>query len=169
MQFENPRAQRVADQIQRELAMLLQREVKDPRIGMVTITAVSVSREFDHANVYFTVLSPTRRSHSDADEHDSDHLDTEKTGEEDLVDPQKVMQQQTLEGLQKAAGFLRRELSRRLKLRTTPCLHFVYDKSMLEGNRLASLIEMANRDSNAGPTTELTSEINETPDSSALE
>jgi len=133
MQFENPRSQRVADQIQRELAVLLQREVKDPRIGMVTITAVSVNRELDHANVYFTVLSPAS----------GDHI----ANTEEALHESTAQLQQTQHGLQKAAGFLRRELSHRLKLRVTPSLHFVYDKSMMEGNRLAALIDQANQDS----------------------
>jgi ribosome-binding factor A len=51
------RVQRVADQIQRELAMLIQMEVNDPRIGMVSVTSVSVSRDLGHANVYVTVLN----------------------------------------------------------------------------------------------------------------
>jgi len=131
MQHENPRSQRVADQIQRELASLLQREVKDPRIGMVTITAVNVTRELDHANVYFTVLSP------------------KPLADEQASSQQTNIQDQTQAGLEKASGFLRRELSRRLKLRVTPMLHFIFDKSMTEGNRLANLIEMANQDVNA--------------------
>ena len=150
MQFENPRSQRVADQIQRELALLLQREVKDPRIGMVTITAVNVTRELDHANVYFTVLSP---SHHGVGHHPSAEVGSQSEQDE--------IRQLTLAGLEKAAGYLRRELSRRLKLRITPSLHFVYDKSMSEGNRLADLIEMANRDSNTT--------VDETVDSSTLD
>lgn len=131
--FENPRSQRVADQIQRELALLLQREVKDPRIGMVTITAVSVSKELDHATVYFTVIAP-HTAQGEAAHPDMQHLDDDS------------LAKQSLEGLQKAAGYLRRELSKRLKLRITPNLIFKHDKSMTEGNRLSSLIEAANLD-----------------------
>jgi len=148
MQFENPRSQRVADQIQRELALLLQREVKDPRIGMVTITAVSVNRELDHANVYFTVITPTHRG----EDIGGSKADTaqDASSEQDAFSEQKAQLQQTQAGLEKAAGFLRRELSHRLKLRVTPSLHFVYDKSTTEGNRLAALIDRANRDSETG-------------------
>jgi ribosome-binding factor A len=110
MAQEYSRSRRVADQIQRELAQIIQQEVKDPRVGMVTITAVEVSREFEHAKIYITVL-----------------------GDESL----------TLEGLNKASGFLRRELAHRLKLRTTPKLHFHYDHSLEEGMRLSDLIDTA--------------------------
>jgi len=113
MAQEFSRSRRVADQIQRELALIIQQEVKDPRIGMVTITAVDVSREFEHAKIHITVL-----------------------GDETVV-------QSTLEGLEKASGFLRRELAHRLKLRTTPKLHFHYDHSLEEGMRLSNLIDTA--------------------------
>ncbi len=117
-QEENSRTRRVADQIQRELALLIQQEVKDPRIGMVTVTRVTVTREFEHARVFFTVL--------------------ESKG--DI--------QQTLEGLNKASGFLRKALAKRLKLRTTPQLHFEYDSSIENGNYLLSLIKQANTPDN---------------------
>ena len=90
MAREFNRTDRVADQIQRELAKLIQLEVKDPRVGMVTITGVDVSKEFEYARVFFTVL-----------------------GDE-------VVREATTKGLTRAAGFLRRELAHRLKLRATP-------------------------------------------------
>lgn len=114
MAQEFSRTRRVAEQIQQVLAQLIQQEVKDPRIGMVTITAVKVSKEFDHARVYFTVLDEQRK-------------------------------QSSIIGLQHAAGYLRTELAHRLKLRTTPRLHFEYDVSMEEGNRLTSLINSVTR------------------------
>lgn len=117
MPQEYSRSQRVADQIQREIALMVQHEVKDPRVGMVTITAVKVSREFDHAVVYFTVIG-------------KDH------------NPELSQ-----EGLNKAAGFLRSSLARKLKLRTTPKLKFVYDKSVENGIRLSALIDSALSDS----------------------
>lgn len=107
------RTDRVADQIQRELANLIQFEVKDPRVGMVTITAVEVSKEFENARIFFTVLGD------------------EKT------------QVSTAEGLNRAAGFLRREIARRLKLRTTPELHFRYDKSIDHAAKMSELISTA--------------------------
>lgn len=111
------RQDRVADQIQRELASLIQFELKDPRVGMVTITAVEVSREFEYARVYFTVLG------------------------NDLND--KSIKESTLEGLTRAAGFLRRELAHRLKLRTTPELQFFYDKSIDNAAKMSELISTA--------------------------
>lgn len=115
MAKEFSRTRRVADQIQRHLAELIQKELGDPRLGMVTVTAVDVSHEFEHARVFFTVLGK--------------QLDDQSQIEE------------TTEILNHAAGFLRRELARRLKLRTTPELVFVYDTSLEQGNRLADLIE----------------------------
>lgn len=115
MAKEFSRTRRVADQIQRHLAELIQMELEDPRLGMVTVTAVEVSHEFEHARIYFTVLGKK--------------LDDQSQIEE------------TTEVLNHAAGYLRRELARRLKLRTTPDLVFVYDTSLEQGNRLTDLIE----------------------------
>jgi ribosome-binding factor A len=125
MSEEYSRTQRVADQIQREVALLIQHEVKDPRVGMVTITAVKVSREFDIAAIYFTVFGAN-----------GDSVDLVKS---------------TQEGLNKAAGFLRSSLARKLKIRTTPKLRFVYDKSVENGNRLSALINAALYDSDQPP------------------
>jgi len=108
------RTDRVADQIQRELANLIQFDVKDPRVGMVTITTVEVTKEFEKARIYFTVLGDDKTRES------------------------------TAEGLARAAGFLRKELARRLKLRTTPGLQFVYDKSIAHAAKMSQLISSAN-------------------------
>jgi ribosome-binding factor A len=113
MAREFNRSDRVADQIQRELATLIQFELKDPRIGMVTITGVEVSREFEYAKVYFTVLGDN------------------------------TVREATVKGLTHAAGFLRRELAHRLKLRITPELQFVYDQSIDNAMRISELISTA--------------------------
>jgi ribosome-binding factor A len=113
MAQEFSRARRVGEQIQQILAQLIQREIKDPRVGMVTVTAVKVSKDFEHARVYISLLG-------DADKIAS-----------------------TLQGLNHAAGFLRSELSHQIKLRCTPKLIFEYDASLEEGNRLSSLIDSA--------------------------
>lgn len=110
---EFSRSRRVGEQIQRELAELVQRELKDPRLGMVTISAVDVTRDLSVAKVYFTVLDP---------EHDTE---------------------QTLKGLNRANGFLRRELAHRMKLRVVPELRFFYDSSIENGSRLSALIDKA--------------------------
>ncbi|TSA49043.1 MAG: 30S ribosome-binding factor RbfA [Nitrosomonadales bacterium] len=104
------RSKRVAEQMQRELADLLQFELKDPRVGMATITEVEVSNDLSHAKIYFVV-------HENAEE--------------------------TLAGLQKAAGFLRSQLSQRLLLRSVPQLHFVYDSAIERGVRISQLIDEA--------------------------
>lgn len=114
---EFSRTRRVADQIQRHMAELIQQELGDPRIGMVTVTAVEVTHEFERARIYFTVLG------------------------KGLGDQEQI--EETTSALNHAAGFLRRELAKRLKLRTTPELIFVYDTSMERGNRLSDLIDSA--------------------------
>jgi len=107
------RAQRVGDQIQRELADLVGNEVKDPRVGRVTITGVDVTGDLAHATVRFTHLA----------------------GKEHAAD--------TVAALARTAGFLRSALSRRLDLYSVPQLHFVYDDSIETGMRLSQLIDAA--------------------------
>jgi ribosome-binding factor A len=106
------RPQKLGDQIQRELSDLLQRELRDPRVGMITVTSVDVSPDFSHAKVFFTTL------------------------DKDAVE-------ETSAGLRRAAGFLRSQLARRIKLYTTPELRFVYDESVERGDRLSRLIDSA--------------------------
>ncbi len=107
------RAQRVGEQMQRELAQLLREDVKDPRVGRVTITAVEVSPDLSHAKVFVTHLAG--REHA---------------GE-------------AIEALQHTAGFLRSALSHRLKLYSVPQIHFAYDDSIEAGMRLSQLIDDA--------------------------
>ena len=107
------RLRRVADQIQRELSGLLHSELKDPRVGMITLTGVEVSPDLAYAKVFFTTLG----------------------------DPEALARTET--GLRRAAGFLRSELSHRLKLRITPELRFVHDASVERGVRLSKLIDDA--------------------------
>jgi ribosome-binding factor A len=107
------RPQKLADLMQRELSELLQRELRDPRVGMITITAVDVSPDFSHAKVLYTTLDPAH---------------VEEAGK----------------GLKRAAGFLRSQLARRIKLYTTPELRFEYDVSVERGDRLSRLIDAAN-------------------------
>jgi ribosome-binding factor A len=107
------RAQRVGEQIQRELGELLRDDVKDPRVGRVTITAVEVSSDLSHAKIFVTHLAG--REHAD----------------------------EAVQALQHTAGFLRRELSRRMQLYSVPQLHFAYDDSIESGMRLSQLIDEA--------------------------
>ena len=116
MAKEFSRTQRIGDQMQRELALLIQREIKDPRLGLVTITAVDVSRDLSHAKIFITIM-----------------------GQDDDQEAVKG----NLRILNDAAGFLRMQLGRSMKLRTVPQLHFNYDASIRRGVELSSLIERA--------------------------
>lgn len=122
MAKEFSRTRRVADQIQRHIAELIQMELADPRVGMVTVTGVDVTHEFERARVYFTVL-------------DANLSDKEQA---------KKSIETSTKALNNAAGYLRTALAHRLKLRTTPQLVFVYDASMEHGNRLTDLIKQSN-------------------------
>ncbi len=104
------RSRQIGDQMHRELAELLQFHLKDPRLGMVTITAVEVNSELEYATVYVTALA--------------------------AADKRSEM----LSVLNGAAGFLRKELARRIRLRVVPQLKFVYDQSLEHGNYISALI-----------------------------
>ena len=107
------RSQRIADQIQRELSEIIRLEIKDPRVGLITLTGVDVTQDNEHAKVYFTTLG------------------------------EPVQQEAALRALNHATGFMRSMLARRLKLRTVPQLHFDYDVSVERGVRLSKLIDEA--------------------------
>jgi len=102
---------KVADQIQRDLAELIARELKDPRVGMVTISGVEVTPDYAHAKVYFSLL---------------------------VGDPE-----QTAEGLNQAAGFLRNGLFKRLHIHTVPTLHFIFDRTTERAADMNALIAKA--------------------------
>lgn len=116
MSAEFSRSQRLGEQIQRDLALLIQRELKDPRVGMVTVSFVELSRDLSYADVNVTVLIP-----QDLDE--------------------KIIK--SLSILNEAASFLRMELGRGLKLRKVPHLRFHYDDSLKRGARINKLIHEA--------------------------
>ena len=105
------RAFKVADQIQRDLTELIARELKDPRVGMVTLQGVEVTPDYAHAKVFFSLL----------------------TG-----DPE-----QTQQGLNQAAGFLRSGLFKRLHIHTGPTLHFVFDRTSERAADMNALIAKA--------------------------
>ena len=96
MPREFPRSRRIADQVQRELSEIIRLELKDPRVGMITITEVDVSPDHKNAQVFFTALG-------------------DKTRIEDAT-----------AGLQRAAGFLRSCLAHRMEMRSVPQLRFKY-------------------------------------------
>ena len=121
----NQRLQRLGDQIQRELAVLIRDDVNDTRLtGFVTITSVKVSSDLGYADVYVTVMEP--------------EMNDAMT---------KTSHEQSLDVLNNAAGFLRTELSHRLKTRTTPRLRFHYDEVTARGNYMMDLISKANASS----------------------
>ena len=128
----SPRVQRVADQIQRELATLIQMEVNDPRVGMVSVTGVEVSRDIAHAKVFVTVLNTL--------------TDDSQINESTLSEPgdlDKLEIKENIDALNKAAGFLRSLLAKRLSTRSVPKLRFYYDGSIAHGQQLSSLIDSA--------------------------
>ncbi len=105
------RARRVSDQIQRDLAELIAREVRDPRVGMVTISGVELTPDYAHAKIFFTVFGS---------------------------DPED-----TVAGLNAAAGHLHKLLFKRLRIHTIPSLHFVRDHSLERGFAMDGLIREA--------------------------
>ena len=116
MPAEFSRTQRLGEQIKRDLALLIQRELKDPRVGMVTVNFVDLSKDLSYADVNVTVLM--------ADDSD-----------------QKIVESLTI--LNEAASFLRKELGRGLKVRKVPHLRFHYDDSLKRGARINELIHHA--------------------------
>lgn len=112
---QQARCQRIADQIQRELASLVQFELKDPRIGMLTISGAKVSRDISTAEIYVTKLG--------------------ENSEDDI--------RQTLAVLNKASGFLRKQLGQNMRLRQVPQLRFHYDDTAFNGQRMSKLIDYA--------------------------
>lgn len=107
---------RVAEQVHQELAELIRGELADPRVGMVTVTGVDITPDYAYATVYFTVLPD---------------------------DPDTVAH--TAAGLARAAGFLRGQLGRRVRIHTTPELRFVHDPSTARGMEMSKLIDEAVR------------------------
>ncbi|MCP4877777.1 MAG: 30S ribosome-binding factor RbfA [Gammaproteobacteria bacterium] len=112
MPKDYPRSERLASQIQRELATLVQTGLKDPRLGMPSILEVQVSKDLAHARVFFSVM-------------DADNADD------------------CLEALNRASGFLQREIGKSLKARITPKLSFIYDDTDIRGRQLSDLIDSA--------------------------
>ncbi|KAF6660011.1 30S ribosome-binding factor RbfA [Enterobacteriaceae bacterium EKM102V] len=113
MAKEFGRPQRVSQELQKEIAMILQREIKDPRLGMmVTVSGVEVSRDLAYAKVFVTFLN------------DQD---------EDAV-------KQGLKALKEASGYIRILLGKAMRLRIVPELTFLYDNSLVEGMRMSNLV-----------------------------
>ncbi|WP_163536838.1 30S ribosome-binding factor RbfA [Gracilibacillus sp. YIM 98692] len=108
------RANRVAEQMKKELGDIISRKIKDPRVGFVTITDVEVSGDLQQAKVFISVL-----------------------GEEEK-------RQETLIGLAKAKGFIRSEIGKRIRLRKIPELYFDFDETIERGNRIEHILRELN-------------------------
>ena len=131
MAKEFGRADRVSQQIQREIAMILQREIKDPRVGMATVSDVELTRDLQHAKVFVTFF----------------------LNEEDNVEA-------GIKVLNDASGYIRILLGKAMKLRVVPEIRFVYDKTLVEGMRISNLITNTVRDDQLrrGESTDLSEE-----------
>lgn len=114
MAREYARTDRVGQQIQKEIAVILMREIKDPRLSMTTVSAVEVTRDLAYAKVFVTFFSDT---------------------EEEI--------KSSLDVLTEAEGYIRTLLGKRLRARIMPHLRFVYDRSMVEGVRMSALVDKA--------------------------
>ena len=121
MSREFKRSDRVAQELQKEVAVSLQREVKDPRIGMVTVSDVEVSRDLAYAKIFVTFL------------FDND--------QEAIV--------QGMKGLEKASPYIRSLVGKVMRLRIVPELRFIYDESLVEGMRMSNLVSNVIREDEA--------------------
>ncbi|AKG16022.1 ribosome-binding factor A [Moraxella bovoculi] len=117
----NQRLQRLSDQIQRTLSVLIRDEINDPRLtGFVTISGVKLSPDLGYADVYVTILEPSQDGGMNKEAH-----------------------QESINVLKNAAGFLRTELSHTMNTRTTPRLRFHYDEVTAHGNHMMNLVSQA--------------------------
>jgi len=107
------RAERVGEAMREVIADLLLRDIKDPRIGMITLTAVEMSDDLRHARVYFSCVGDA------------------------------ATRERSLQGLRSAAGFIKGQVTRRLRLRYAPDVAFVFDPGIEGADRLASLLKEA--------------------------
>ena len=105
------RHDRLGDQVRAELCALLLRSIRDPAVRFVTVTYVRMSRDLQHARVYYTTLGDA------------------------------ATQRETARGLQRAAPFLRSQLGRRIRVRRVPELTFVYDEAIERESRIAQVLE----------------------------
>lgn len=121
MSREFKRSDRVAQELQKEIAIILQREVKDPRIGMVTVSDVEVSRDLAYAKIFVTFL----------------------------FDNDQEAIKQGMKGLEKASPYIRSLVGKVMRLRIVPELRFIYDESLVEGMRMSNLVSNVIREDEA--------------------
>jgi hypothetical protein len=121
MSREFKRSDRVAQELKKEVAVILQREVKDPRIGMVTVSDVEVSRDLAYAKIFVTFLF----------DNDQEAIN------------------QGMKGLEKASPYIRSLVGKAMRLRIVPELRFIYDESLVEGMRMSNLVSNVIREDEA--------------------
>jgi ribosome-binding factor A len=109
------RVDKVADLLKKEIALSIQNEIRDPRVGMASVTGVKVSKDLAHANVFVTMMG--------------------KSSEQEAADG--------IAALNKASGYLRTLLAKTISLRTIPKLKFIFDDSLARGEYLTGLIDEA--------------------------
>lgn len=109
------RANRVAEQMKKEIGDIITRKIKDPRIGFLTVTDVEVTGDLQQATIYISVLGDEDQKHD------------------------------TLVGLAKANGFIRSEIGKRIRLRKTPELLFAFDEALAYGNRIDNILRDLNK------------------------
>lgn len=109
------RVERVAEAIKEEVSLIIQKDVKDPRIGFLTVTAVELSDDLRYVKIFISAYG----------------------GQEEKI--------KSLKGLQSATRFIRREVGRRVKLRYTPEIIFKWDESMEKGARINELLRQIGR------------------------
>lgn len=110
------RIKRLQEEIKKETSFIIQRKVKDPRLGFVSITDVELSRDYSYCKIFISVLG---------DENE---------------------REQTMEGLHKATGFIRSELAKKLRLKTVPKLSFHYDQSLEYGSKIDAILKKLDLD-----------------------
>lgn len=113
--FISERNARVATQIHKDLSKIIAFEIKDPRVGIITLTEVQVTCDYTHAKIFFTTLKDNKQEINN-----------------------------TLVGLNNAASFLRVQLGRCLSIHTLPSLHFLHDNSIAQSIKISRLIDQAN-------------------------
>lgn len=119
MAREFSRSQRVSQEMQKEIAIILQREIKDPRVGMATVSSVDLSRDLAYAKVFVTFFNYAKTN--------------EEESEADMV-------KNGLKALNDASGFIRSLLGKAMRLRIVPEITFEYDSSLVEGMRMSNLV-----------------------------
>lgn len=121
MPREFSRTDRVADAIQRELAPIVREQIRDPRVGMVSINTVQVSRDMSNAKVFLTFVD----------------------------NPKNVEPKERITILNKAAGFLRAEIAKEIRMRSVPQLRFLFDETVYKALEMSALIDKAIRSDEA--------------------